>query len=468
VKTPKTVPNWQFKAHPQANLAGLGSSIYAHLTYLPWSTTLKNTRNIETYERAACPKIHLRTVTMGSVTPSAPPVGSRSHSSVPRRLYTLSEPPSLPDFERLCSQSTDSKTYPLATSVTSNIPIYNLNPHSPASPDHLNALQDEWHHILLSGPGVFILRNFLPDTSLLESVNAIFDEIIASEASTTTKKGDHFASAGSNSRIWNSFQKHALRDPSSFVRYYCNPYLAAVCQTWLGPGYQITAQANIVRPGGKPQVSHRDYHLGFQTAECSAAYPRATQMASQFLTLQGAIAHSDMPLSSGPTRFLPFSQQFDEGFMAYRLPAFQQYFDAHWVSCELKMGDAVFFNPALFHAAGENTTSDVHRSANLLQVSSAFGKTMETIGTLEITQQCWEEVTRLYAAEGGFTAKVDAVLSAIGNGYPFPTNLDNRPPAPGGMAPESEIDALRRGLSQSWDTRMVANAILRIRTDSKA
>ena len=214
---------------------------------------------------------------------------------------------------------------------------------------------------------------------------------------------------------------------------------------WLGPAYQITAQVNLVQPGGQPQVSHRDYHLGFQTAESCANYPKTMHLASQFLTLQGGVAHSDIPLESGPTRFLPFSQMFEEGFMAYRLPQFQAYFDEHWISLPLQMGDAVFFNPALFHAAGENRTSDVHRSVNLLQVSSAFGKTMEKIDTLTIIDRCYDVLREKYEDEG-MSLEVQAAIAAIADGYPFPTNLDRRPPAPGGMAPESEADVLRTAL----------------------
>ena len=44
----------------------------------------------------------------------------------------------------------------------------------------------------------------------------------------------------------------------------------------------------------------------------------------------------------------------------------------------LAKGDAAFFNPALFHGAGTNRSADVRRMANLLQVSSAFGRAMET------------------------------------------------------------------------------------------
>lgn len=38
----------------------------------------------------------------------------------------------------------------------------------------------------------------------------------------------------------------------------------------------------------------------------------------------------------------------------------------------------VFFSPALFHGAGEKVT-DVDRLANLIQISSTFGRTTETL-----------------------------------------------------------------------------------------
>lgn len=426
------------------------------------------------------------------------------HARVPvsqrRRLYSLSEPPSLEELKKICSQTTEPETYPLASDIVSNIPVYDLpDPPSSAASSaaaatctssssaaaaaagdaldanfykYIDRLQDEWHHIFLSGPGVVVLRNFTRDSSVISRATAVFDEIIAAESSSSPeqlkKKGDHFAASGSNARIWNSFQKHAERDPASFVRYYAHVYLDAVCQAWLGPGYQLTAQVNVVRPGGKPQAAHRDYHLGFQTGEACARFPRAAQTATQFLTLQGAVAHSDMGAASGPTRFLPFSQTFGQGFLAYRLPQFQAFFDERWVSCELRAGDAVFFNPALFHAAGENRTADVQRAANLLQVSSAFGRAMETVDSLAIVAKCWDEVRKLYAEERGLTKKVLVLLNAIAEAYPFPTNLDRRPPAPGGMAPESEVDVLRRGVMEGMDTEQVVAAITRLHRDSMA
>ncbi|KEF63559.1 uncharacterized protein A1O9_01537 [Exophiala aquamarina CBS 119918] len=391
---------------------------------------------------------------------------------VPKRLYTASRPPSLDKFKDIVSQITEPALYQHSASVTANIPIYDVKslPLPASGPQIVDQIQDEWHHILLSGPGVFVLKGLYPASSstkaLFHKVNTIFKDIIESESVSSSTKGDHFAAGGRNSRIWNSFQKHAKADPDSFVQYYSNPWLALVAETWLGQSYQITAQVNIVKPGGKPQVSHRDYHLGFQTADQCSSFPKATQIATQFLTLQGAVAHSDMPLESGPTRFLPFSQLFEEGYMAYRLGEFQEYFEKSWVSVPLELGDAVFFNPALFHAAGENKSSGIQRSANLLQISSAFGKTMESIDTIQIIERCWPSVRKLYEEQDGLTEEVETILKAIGHGYPFPTNLDRRPPEPGGMAPESELDVLRQALQKAWKMEKLISATTTIRNDS--
>ncbi len=128
-----------------------------------------------------------------------------------------------------------------------------------------------------------------------------------------------------------------------------------------------------MNPGGAAQMAHRDYHLGFMTAAEAARYPAHVHTAlSPLLTLQGAIAHVDMPLESGPTLYLPHSQKYPHGYMAPGRPEFQAFFDAHHVQLPLKKGDAVFFNPALMHAAGHNRSADILRLANLLQVSSAF------------------------------------------------------------------------------------------------
>lgn len=58
-----------------------------------------------------------------------------------------------------------------------------------------------------------------------------------------------------------------------------------MCRAWLGPGYQVTSQINVVNPGGAAQTAHRDYHLGFASAERAARFPAHVHQLSPVLTL---------------------------------------------------------------------------------------------------------------------------------------------------------------------------------------
>ncbi|SCW01470.1 LAFE_0E00320g1_1 [Lachancea fermentati] len=378
---------------------------------------------------------------------------------------------SLAELETICSRKVSTLTYPLASTFQENVPIYELASFSDCDQSIVSMLKDEWYHILSSGPGVFVVKamyNTKAYEEVLKSTNLSFEKILEREKRhAKDSKGDHFAADGSNDRIWNSFSKHAFEDSNSFFEYYSNPWLAHVCDAWLGPGYQVTAQVNNVKPGSQPQECHRDYHLGIQSRSKCVRYPRGLQIASQYLTLQGAIAHTNMPLESGPTRFLPFSQTFERGYIAFQLEEFRNFFLHNYVALPLELGDGVFFNPALFHGAGANTTETFLRSANLLQISSAFGKPMETIDSLPIVERCWVLLKERYAKEG-LSSRVSAFISAIFNGYPYPTNLDKRLPAPNSMMPESEQDIAVRALHDNWSTEKIMECLRQIKSDSKA
>ncbi|KAF2136746.1 uncharacterized protein K452DRAFT_291902 [Aplosporella prunicola CBS 121167] len=398
------------------------------------------------------------------------PNASVTTTTIPSRLYKADEAPSLAELAALCNQPITQRDYPLSTTISSNIPLYDLSRFSPSDNSSVSHLQDEWAHNLLSGPGVFVVQNLYPDPSVIAAANTAFDLILAVESSSPTNvKGDHFAASSANARIWNAFGKHALAAPESFATYYSNPWLPAIAAAWLGPASRLTAQLNIVRPGGAPQTPHRDYHLGFQSATCAAAFPKPLHAASALLTLQGAVAHSAMPLASGPTRFLPGSQRFAQGYMAARRPEFAEFFERNWVSLPLGVGDGVFFSPALMHAAGRNETEDLQRSANLLQISAAFGKPMESVDALPIVKVVWPYVMDMAkAGTRESEVQVEALLSHLGEGYPFPTNLDRRPPGPGGMAPESEVEVLRRGVREGWGTAEVVAQLEGMREAGRA
>lgn len=169
---------------------------------------------------------------------------------------------------------------------------------------------------------------------------------------------------------------------------------------------------------------------------------------SPVLTLQGAVAHCDMPVESGPTMYLPHSQKYEPGYLAWRLPEFRAYFEARHVQLPLAKGDAVFFSPALFHAAGTNRSAGIRRMANLLQVSSAFGRAMETVDREAVVNAVYPVLLRRKAAGVG-ERWLEQVVAASAEGYPFPTNLDRDPPVDG-LAPPSQADVVRRALREEW------------------
>lgn len=333
-----------------------------------------------------------------------------------------------------------------ADRMVSNIPIYQVA-ELPLHDEQRQALLAEWARVLADGAGALVLRGAVQDKAALQDASAAFERIVVAERDSNSG-ADHFAAAGKNDRIWNSLQKLALKEPRLFVRCFASPAIDAVCESWLGPAYHMTAQVNIVRPGGKAQQPHRDYHLGFQTDEKAMRYPAHVHRLSPVLTLQGAVAHSDMPMESGPTKLLPGSQRYASGYLAWRRKEFIEHFESHCVQMPLQQGDALFFNPALFHAAGDNRSESVQRVANLLQVSSAFGRAMESVDRKAMLEALYPE---LLAQQGALkTEELQAVIAASAEGYPFPTNLDRDPPCDA-MAPPSQQDLLKRALSQGLD-----------------
>ena len=190
-----------------------------------------------------------------------------------------------------------------------------------------DAVAAELVRALTDGPGVVAIRGAFPDTAVVDRATArLRRDDRRREAPPAAHVGDHFAKAGANDRVWNALEKLAVRDPETFVDYYANDIIALVSRAWLGPGYQVTSQVNVVRPGGQAQDPHRDYHLGFLENDVVEQYPTHVHLLSPVLTLQGAVAHSDMPVESGPTMYLPYSHQYVPGYLAWRLPEFRAYF----------------------------------------------------------------------------------------------------------------------------------------------
>jgi len=328
------------------------------------------------------------------------------------------------------------------------------------------ALLSEWAWVLGGSAGVIVLKGAYADTAPVDRASDVFRSIIADERAGGAGKGDHFAASGANDRIWNSLQKQCLRDPEGFALYFGNTVIAAACEAWLGPNYQMTAQVNQIRPGGKAQRSHRDYHLGFQSADSAARYPVHVHEVSAALTLQGGIAHCDMPIESGPSKLLPFSQLYRPGYLAFHQEDHRAWFEEAHVQLPLEKGDAVFFNPALFHAAGENRSSDIERMINLLQVSSAFGRAMESIDRVAMAQAILPVLISLKKAGRLSETELGAAIAATAEGYPFPTNLDTDPPVDGN-APASQAELLAKAVDEATPGKAFSDT-MRVLKDRQA
>ena len=341
--------------------------------------------------------------------------------------------------------------FPLGCEVTHGIPVYDCQSlRSALKSGHVdkNVLMSEWVDVWKTGPGVLVLRSAFEDLDIVDKATEQFQQLIR-EGRQAGTGADHFAKAGTNDRVWNALEKLCVLAPATFAQYYSNSMLALACTAWLGPAYQITSQVNCVNPGGEAQKAHRDYHLGFLSAEQAQSYPAHVHAFSPFLTLQGAIAHVDMPLESGPTLYLPHSQKYLPGYLTACNPEFQAYFDAHHVQLPMKKGDAVFFNPALMHAAGSNRTTNQYRLANLLQVSSAFGRAMESVDRLRMARALYPTLLGMQSASVLNTEQLEYVVASSAEGYAFPTNLDRDPPL-GGLAPESQQSLMLRALHEQW------------------
>jgi ectoine hydroxylase-related dioxygenase (phytanoyl-CoA dioxygenase family) len=345
----------------------------------------------------------------------------------------------LDEFRAEVARETDVADYPHAVDVRENVLVY-----PSTAPSDRQALQAELIHALTDGPGVVVFEDaFSPD--VIARASDAFYAIIEDQRSAGTAAGDHFGKPGANDRIWNAAQKLALHSPDVFAEYYANDTLAVVCEAWLGPRYQVTSQVNVVNPGGRQQVPHRDYHLGFVAPDDLAAYPAHVHRTSPVLTLQGAVAHCDMPIESGPTMLLPYSQRFAGGYIAFNRTEFIEFFAEHHVQVPLHNGDAVFFNPALYHGAGSNVSTDIRRMANLLQISSPFGRAMEALDRTAMVRAVYPALLAMKAA-GISQHELHNVVVATAEGYAFPTNLDLDQPI-GSLAPPSQVDTVLAALA---------------------
>ena len=294
------------------------------------------------------------------------------------------------------------------------------------------------------------------DPAVVDAASAVYRELIDEEAAAGRSAGDHFAAPGKNERLWNSFQKLAERAPSTFVAYFANPVLDLVCESWLGPGYRMTAQVNVVHPGGDAQRPHRDYHLGFLSDD-EAARTRSRcagrQRCSRCRARSPTPTWRSSPAPPGccPSPSATTSVSSPTGTPRSRTTSAS-------TSCSCRCARVICCSSTRRCSTPPGTTA--------LPTSSARPTSSRSPPR---SASPWRPSTRrgspplLRRPAGAPRARdageeLEVALTMVADGYPFPGNLDSTPPT-GGLAPPSQRDLLRQALAEAWSFERLASAL---------
>jgi ectoine hydroxylase-related dioxygenase (phytanoyl-CoA dioxygenase family) len=82
---------------------------------------------------------------------------------------------------------------------------------------------------------------------------------------------------------------------------------------------------------------------------------------------------------------------------------------------------------------------------NLFQVSSAYGRAMESIDRTRMVKALYSALLTLNLSE----SETANAIAAAAEGYSFPTNLDRDPPL-GGLAPKTQAALVHEALAARW------------------
>ena len=228
----------------------------------------------------------------------------------------------------------------------------------------------------------------------------------------------------------------------AFARYYANEAIAMVCRGLAGDRLSdhLAGQLRQSRRRGAVGASRLSHGLPVRRGDRGLPRPRPPAFAGADLAGRGrALRHAgrDRPdavpavladvtrraISPGAS---PNSSNISTGITS---------------SCRSKKGDAAFFNPALFHAAGHNRTT--RRAPHRQPLADLLGLwPRDGIGR---SRQNGQSALSLRCAAGlDLDARARAnVIAACAEGYAFPTNLDRDPPL-GGLAPQTQAQLMRR------------------------
>jgi hypothetical protein len=96
--------------------------------------------------------------------------------------------------------------------------------------------------------------------------------------------------------------------------------------------------------------------------------------------------------------------------------------------------------------------------ANLLQISSAFGKPMETVNRERMMLKLYPLMLKRVEQGELDEEGMQSVIAMSADGYSFPTNLDTDPPLHG-MAPQTGQQLVELALQERWAVERFVEAV---------
>jgi hypothetical protein len=95
--------------------------------------------------------------------------------------------------------------------------------------------------------------------------------------------------------------------------------------------------------------------------------------------------------------------------------------------------------------------------SNLLQISSPFGRAMESLDRTAMVRAVYPALRAMQVA-GRSEREIRNVVNATAEGYAFPTNLDRDQPI-GSLAPPSQVDTVLTALTDGLDPDALDTAL---------
>ena len=307
-------------------------------------------------------------------------IGERSGTGTSTWLHA--DDCSVDDFRAIVEVTTDGRDYPHAADVVDNVLVYDCDRLRAeiTTPAGRRSVQAELVVAMADGPGLVVFAGAFPDTSIVDRVTDVFVAIIADQHAAGQAAGDHYAKPGANDRIWNALEKLALRDPDAFVDYYGNEIIELVSSAWLGPELPDHVagqrrQPGRRRPGSPPRLPPR---VPVRRGRRAVPGPRPPVVGRAHAAGRGRPHRhagrersDDVPAALAEVRArLPRLASSRLRRVLRRTPR----------PAPARQGRRGVLQPgAVPRRRSQPVTSDIKRMANLLQVSSAFGRAMETV-----------------------------------------------------------------------------------------